>query len=174
MELKAKHYLDRLPMTPRGYHKRALPVYGNMAADDPRRGQLNQAFRDMASMVNTVLKASGPLYDVIFEQYFQASMKDAVHKVLTSMVKPSRDASTGADSLGSIAIDGDDFDQEVRRTVGAYTDNRHSGVRMHFRQNDFRNVFKYPQLNNMNCKDFDLFVSWKMLPLAYIVIHELT
>ena len=147
-----------------------------MAANDPRSAQLNQAFRDVKTMVNKVLGQSGPVSDAMFRQYFDPSMRNVVDNVLTTLVRPAYiDPASGADGIASIGIDMFDYDPTMAIPyVLAYTTNEPVGALMHFKQNNHIDIFSLAQLTGIRCSNLDPFVSWKMVPLVFIVLHELT
>ena len=128
-------------------------------------------------MVNDVLMQNDRANDVIFEAYFLPNMRDTVNQVLLNLVHPANmDPTSGADYIGTITVDGNDFRTDYSPFVGSYTKNDldSGAVTMHFRQNDAIDVFRFPSLSDIRCENLDPSVSWKILSLGYMVLHELT
>ncbi|KAI9759839.1 MAG: hypothetical protein M4579_002046 [Chaenotheca gracillima] len=159
--------------------RRALPMFKNFPPGSPKKGALEQAFKDLPVVVNGVLKSDGATYDTIFAKYFKPQHRDAVKQVFQNMVSPAdHDASTGADIFATIQIDADDYlsTKPCDKTAVAYTNNWVTQpTQMHFCDSNVRNAYAFPDLSEITCDKLGPTVSDKMLSLGgYALLHEVS
>lgn len=98
--------------------------------------------------------------------------------MLEKLVSPTNvPPNIGSDLLQMVQFRADDFAGDCspkgNGATFAYTALNPSS-QIDFCNRKRRNAFVYPDLGDINYASFEKRVSYKMLPLAYVLIHELT
>ena len=150
----------------------------NMPKKPAIESRIEQGFKDMAMAVNKTLAADSAIFTAIFLKYFSMDQADAVLAVLRRLTSPATIApDMGADRLGDIIIDGQDFGNLCGESLAYEYDDGcgESPSQIHFCYIEGSNSFAYPDLDQLECSDLDSFVSFKMISFGiWIVLHELT
>ena len=137
--------------------RRALPTYINFDGLEDRQEVLKEAFIDVLQTCDYVLTLAEPDF---FTDYFNAEDKDDVYDVLRN-IRGSEDNTLGGDVLGSITINGEDFnngcanDQQL-----AYTTKEVGRSTIHFCDAMWNNGFKVK--NEVTTDSLGDTVSWRM------------
>lgn len=169
-----------------------MPQFDGFEKKPEKKERIVQSIKDMKAMVSKVLDAldgsdsdTKKLVNNVLTQYFPEEWQEAALSIIKSLVEPAHiDASTGSDILqmvqfnekdvGNGCMPSDDKGIFSNQIAWGYTMPGTSPSQIHFCDSQRRNAFKYPDLNAITCQDIGSRVSWKMLPLAYVLIHELT
>ncbi|PLB49989.1 hypothetical protein P170DRAFT_473560 [Aspergillus steynii IBT 23096] len=172
--------------------RRAMPQFNGFESKPERKERIVQSLKDMVTMVTKVMDAlyseeaaDKKIVNAVLGQYFTEDQQGTALEVIKALVEPAHiDGTTGSDVMQMVQFNAEDFDkacmpgkdQKVwsNKIAWGYTKPRTSPSEIHFCDSKRRDAYKYPDLDSMTCLDVGSQVSWKMLPLAYVTIHELT
>ncbi|KAJ0413396.1 hypothetical protein BJY00DRAFT_306353 [Aspergillus carlsbadensis] len=180
-----------LPEDSHALNRRAMPIWDGFDNYGEHKDRIIQAFRDMKVMVQTVLDSENSdcyshIFDAVINTYFAEGDQPGAKQILSNMIQPATKFPTdmGSDLIEFIQFNANDALNRCMPRPGSsdipwgYTIpylKSHPHPQIHFCHSRRRNAFAYPDLSAIGCEDFtNGRVSWRMLPLAYVLIHELT
>ncbi|GAB7353919.1 hypothetical protein MBLNU459_g4264t1 [Dothideomycetes sp. NU459] len=154
----------------RGLTKRASPTYVNFQDLEDRQEVLEEAFRDVLEMASYIVTLPQPAF---FTDYFPAADKDDVYGVFNDILGGDPDSTTGGDVLGSITIDGNDFNNGcTNKQQLAYTVPGPASSRIHFCDTMWNTGFTVK--DEMTIEGLGDRVTWRMEHIGQIMLHEFT
>ncbi|KAI9716049.1 MAG: hypothetical protein M1828_000516 [Chrysothrix sp. TS-e1954] len=169
--------------------KRSLPEFDNFGDHASEKAQIEQAFKDMETMVSKCLDAPSHIFDLVLGRWFsttdEARGQRVVRSLLEKMIKPSSNDGTGAMRLSEITIDWNDEEDVCERFEDlAWTTNPRAadrgndaihGTKMHLCDNADSHPYALPNLKDLDKGTLGETVSNAMQTLGgYLLVHELS